>query len=278
MDPMLFFLHLPRTGGTTLNTVLRANFAPETILSIYHREDYVRCRELTEAQLAPIRLIIGHLMPQSVDPPRFYDREIRIFTLLREPVARIISEYRFQKLWPKNHLHARLNDGSISFRDYLTSREPGLRYRGRNFMTRTLAHCFREDAPGDELLDLARRNLERLFFFGVQDHFDASLLMLADRIGLEEIFYESQNMLNPAELAPVSEEDRALAAECNALDSALYDWALRRFEERMAAAGPALAARLKLFQAVNGRFQKICRRINQEAALNEGSAIINPKS
>ena len=277
MEPMLFFLHLPRTGGTTLNSVLRANFAPEAILSIYRREDYARCRELTDAELAPIRLIIGHLMPQSVHPPRFYDREIRIFTLLREPVARIISEYRFQKLWPKNHLYARLNDGSVSFRDYLTSREKGLRYRGRNFMTHTLAHCFREDVPGDELLDLARHNLEHLFFFGVQDHFDASLLMLADRIGLKELFYEPQNMLNPAGFAPVSAEDRALAAECNSLDAALYRWARERVEADMAAAGPGLAARLKLFQAVNARFQKICRRINQDAALNENSAIINPK-
>ena len=214
MPPMLFFLHMPRTGGTTLNTVLKANFAPEEILSIYQREDYERCRELEPAQLDGIRLVIGHLMPQSVEPPRFYDREVRIFTLLREPVARIISEYRFQKSWPSNHLYARLNDEQISFRDYLTSREKGLRYRGRNFMTHTLAHCFREDMPGDELLDMARHNLEHLFFFGVQDHFDASLLMLADRIGLEEIFYEKQNMLNPSGFAPISAEDRELAAQC----------------------------------------------------------------
>lgn len=277
MPPMLFFLHMPRTGGTTLNTVLKANFAPEEILSIYHKEDYERCRELEPAQLDGIRLVIGHLMPQSVEPPRFYDREVRIFTLLREPVARIISEYRFQKSWPANHLYARLNAGQVSFREYLTSREKGLRYRGRNFMTHTLAHCFREDMPGDELLDMARHNLEHLFFFGVQDHFDAGLLMLADRIGLKEIFYEKQNMLNPAGFAPVSEEDRELAAQCNALDSALYAWALRRFEERMAAAGPALAARLKTFQAVNARFHKVCRLIDRKLEREEGGAIINPK-
>ena len=78
MPPMLFFLHMPRTGGTTLNTVLKANFAPEEILSIYQREDYERCRELEPAQLDGIRLVIGHLLPQSVEPPRFYDREVRI--------------------------------------------------------------------------------------------------------------------------------------------------------------------------------------------------------
>ena len=144
-------------------------------------------------------------------------------------------------------------------------------------MTHTLAHCFREDMPGDELLDMARHNLEHLFFFGVQDHFDASLLMLADRIGLEEIFYEKQNMLNPSGFAPISAEDRELAAQCNALDSALYDWALRRFEERMAVAGPAFAARLKTFQAVNTRFHKVCRLINQKLELEERGAIINPK-
>lgn len=35
MDETLFFLHLPRTAGTTLNAVLHDNFAPETVLSVY---------------------------------------------------------------------------------------------------------------------------------------------------------------------------------------------------------------------------------------------------
>ena len=41
-----FFFHLPRTAGTTLNAILKDNFAPEEVLSVYRREDYAACREL----------------------------------------------------------------------------------------------------------------------------------------------------------------------------------------------------------------------------------------
>ena len=69
MDETLFFLHLPRTAGTTLNAVLHDNFAPETVLSVYAKEDYERCRMLEADVLERIRLIEGHLMPEvSIRP------------------------------------------------------------------------------------------------------------------------------------------------------------------------------------------------------------------
>lgn len=100
MDETLFFLHLPRTAGTTLNAVLHDNFAPETVLSVYAKEDYERCRMLEADVLERIRLIEGHLMPESFDPPSLYGRRLRMFTLLREPLSRLVSEYVFQKSWP----------------------------------------------------------------------------------------------------------------------------------------------------------------------------------
>ena len=39
-QPPFFFFHLPRTAGTTLNAILRDNFAPEEVLTVYRREEY----------------------------------------------------------------------------------------------------------------------------------------------------------------------------------------------------------------------------------------------
>lgn len=39
--------------------------------------------------LERIRLIEGHLMPESFDPPSLYGRRLRMFTLLREPLSRL---------------------------------------------------------------------------------------------------------------------------------------------------------------------------------------------
>ena len=165
MDETLFFLHLPRTAGTTLNAVLHDNFAPETILSVYAREDYERCRMLEADALEPIRLIEGHLMPECFDPPSLYGRRLRMFTLLREPLSRLVSEYVFQKSWPGNHLYAYLNENAVSFRDYLTSNDPLLKFRGKNFVTYCLAGVFAPDRNPDEVLALAKKHLEESFCF-----------------------------------------------------------------------------------------------------------------
>ena len=135
MDETLFFLHLPRTAGTTLNAILHDNFPPEAVLSVYTREDYQRCRMLDAAELEHIRLIEGHLQPESFEPPSLYGRPLRMFTLLREPLDRLVSEYVFQKSWPENHLYAYLNENGISFREYLTSDVPLLKFRGKNFVS-----------------------------------------------------------------------------------------------------------------------------------------------
>ena len=138
-----FFFHLPRTAGTTLNAILKDNFAPEEVLSVYRREDYAACRELEVERLNRLRLIQGHLMPQSLYPPTLYGRPVRIFTFLREPVSRLISEYRFLRTWPRNHMYAYLNENNISFEHYLTGKEHQLCLRGSNFMTHALAGKFK---------------------------------------------------------------------------------------------------------------------------------------
>lgn len=278
MDETLFFLHLPRTAGTTLNAVLHDNFAPETVLSVYAKEDYERCRMLEADVLERIRLIEGHLMPESFDPPSLYGRRLRMFTLLREPLSRLVSEYVFQKSWPENHLYAYLNENAVSFRDYLTSNDPLLKFRGRNFVTHCLAGVFAPDRNPDEVLALAKKHLEESFcFVGIQERFDESLLLLADEIGLQKLFHERRNMLRPGLADAVSAEDQALAARLNNADLELYAFARTLFERRVAAAGPDFTARLRRFRFLNGKYQKMCATLEDTLVGERAGPILKPK-
>ncbi len=198
-DPLWFFLHLPRTAGTTLNAILRDNFAPQEILSVYRAEDYRAARHLEPRQLDSVRLIQGHLFLQSYRPPRMYDRDVRVFTFLRDPVSRLISEYRFLKTWRANHMYTFLNDNRINFREYLLSGHQRLVYRGKNFMTRFFSG---EGLPVERFprreLEMAKHNLEHEFtVVGIQERFDESLLILADAMGLTSLYHERHNALVP---------------------------------------------------------------------------------
>ncbi|MDE7064312.1 MAG: sulfotransferase family protein [Desulfovibrionaceae bacterium] len=280
MSELIFFMHLPRTAGTTLNAVLRNNFAPEEVLSVYKDTEYARCREMDPVELDRFRLVQGHLMPESYEPPRLYGRRVRMFTFLRDPLDRIVSEYHFLKSWPANHLYAYLNGNRISFREYLTSRERLLEHRGKNFVTRCLAgNLFAPGISLDEELEQAKGHLEQSFcFVGVQERFDESLLLLAREIGLESLYYERRNALRAGYAADVSEEDRALAEALNAADRALYEYACVLFEQRVAAAGPGFAGLVRRFRHVNAGYQKICGLVDARLQTPEGTGpILRPK-
>lgn len=279
MDEIIFFLHLPRTAGTTLNAVLHENFPPEAILSIYAKEDYQRCRMLDAEVLERTRLIEGHLNPESFEPPRLYGRPLRMFTLLRHPLERLVSEYVFQKSWPSNHLYAYLNENRISFQEYLTSDAPLLKFRGKNFVSHCLAGVFAQDRDMDEVLALAKKHLEESFcLVGIQERFDESLLLLAEEIGLRKLHYERRNMLRPGAASGIGEEDRALAAELNSADMELYAYACELFERRVEEAGPAFAARLREFRFLNEKYQKMCAILDKNLLDEATGPIIKPKA
>lgn len=273
-----FFFHLPRTAGTTLNAILAANFAPEEVLTVYRREDYAACRELEESRLNRLRLIQGHLMPQSLYPPTLYGRPVRIFTFLREPVSRLVSEYHFLRTWPKNHMYAYLNENNISFERYLTGREHQLCLRGSNFMTHALAGKFK-NIDDDEALARARDRLENAFCaFGIQERFDESLLLLAKPLGLTNLFYERRNALRKDALPEMTQQELDLAAELNQADAALYTFAVELLERRIAEQGPDFARRLEAFRLINGKFQNACALMERKLNIGNEGAIIRPKS
>ena len=279
MGKPFFFLHIPRTAGTTLNAVIRNNFAPEEVLSVYNRADYERLAVLDEAALAPIRLIQGHLFLQSYDPPMSYAREVEVFTFLREPVARLVSQYLFELHWEENSLYSFLNEGGVSFADYVTSDCKELRYRGRNFMTRMLSGMdFDLDSFPRAALDAAKRNLESVFgFVGIQERFDESLVMLQDFLGLESLLHERRNALRPALKERIGEADLALAAERNAADAELYAFAVGLFDERVASQGPEFQARVARFREVNTRFAKVCALVARRDGQDMDADVVLPK-
>lgn len=279
MERPYFFLHIPKTAGTTLNTIFDKNFDAGRVLDLYTASQHRELANISYDDIAGYDLVRGHIFisdfAQILDGPvRF-----KVFTFLRDPVQRVISEYNFLKLWPESHLYKYLNRHNVSLLEYVTSESSQLRYRGRNNMVNSLSGIRREDL--DEGLEVAWHHLkDRFHFFGILERFDESLLMLRKTMGLETTFYEKQNVRSTAMNVTVSREEYETICEYNRYDLLLYERAVAEFSRRVELLGSAFRSEVRLFDKVNSRFQKLTRLVNEKVGFDPSDkqgAFINPK-
>lgn len=277
---MYFFLHIPRTAGTTLNAILAQNFRPEEIITVYQTDEYQKHRAHSANELEGIRLIQGHLLLQQYDPPLMYGQPVDVFTFLRDPIDRLVSEYAFLRSWQSNHLYAYLNDKRISFRQYVESREQILVYRGKNFMTRSISGMDTGDGKYPvKALSRAKRHLEKTFgFIGIQERFMESLVMLGEFMGLENLLHERRNVLRDKAKPCISEDDRAVAEEYNRADRELYAFACALFDRRVEERGKAFLQRVRALEFINARYQKMSGIIEKELQGEEKGPVLRPKN
>jgi hypothetical protein len=102
-DPApLYFLHIPKTAGTSMRQIMLDAFG-ERLCPVQLWDDFFRDRE----GISPsYDAYLGHF---GMDLPTFVGKRMRIFTLLREPVARTISHYLQVRRATAHPLHARVS-------------------------------------------------------------------------------------------------------------------------------------------------------------------------
>lgn len=255
--PTLLFLHIPKTGGTSLDTGFLQNmFSKEQRLcetdlfhenQLIHRHVFAEMEHFAKAFGFPygdvFRLFQDHgFVPRGLS---YYAGHIAFgahdaftspclyITLIREPVARVVSQYRL--------LHS-LNVFPGSLADFIDSG----RQEVDNYQTRCLTRRgWNSQTVSMAALDEAKSNLCDHMLFSVTERIDFLFTQLKHRFGWQtpEITPE----LNRAEIgAPipcgggnrfrdimdqVRQEDLARLAEMNALDTELYRFARHRAEE-----------------------------------------------
>lgn len=274
-DKPLFFLHIPRTGGTTVDSILTCHFKKEEILKIYTKDEYEQNRFLDNDKLAAIKYITGHLLLETYDPPAIYGQDVCAFTFLREPVSRLISEYIFYKTWTNQHLFAYLNEYKVSFHDYLVSSDNLLKYRGKNFMTRCISgKGFTYNKTPLSALAFAKRQLAKNFYFvGITERFNESILLLGQQLQITNLLHNEHNKLNSTLKQEITPADCELAKELNQADISLYHFAQNLLQERIDKLGKKFQDDLQEFVALNEQYKKMHYSNN----LNANNSIFLPK-
>lgn len=273
-------LHIPRTGGTTLRSVLSEVYGKKRVLSF---PDFPEPEQISQV-LARIRLklsrkesvtpdysltraYIGHVnfgIHQYLDEPR-----VPYITLLRDPVDRAISLYfhkmeRSQQIHPENPAHTQ---GYTPVADYFESGLKGQISRVANQQTKMIAGLAqRKSFPLDErmlsdteLFDRAVENLESSFsLVGVSEMWDDFLLLASEILGWPEVHYVRQNAVkNRLHLTDYAPEILDRLERANAVDIRLYNYVRERLRHEVKVRGPEFAQRRQRYLQEQKQYEEV---------------------
>ncbi len=243
---LLVFVHVPKAAGTTLHRVIEDQYPPARILDFADPERAEQALSTAAPEtLAEIEVLKGHVY---YGVHRHFQQPPRYVTLLRHPVARVASHYRYVRNKPDHYLHTAVVEGDLDLAAYA---QGTLSRELRNGQVQMFSARARELDECDEgCLEEATRVLADEFaVVGLAERFDESLLLMQESLGWSSPYYVPENRSSESGSA-VTEEEVAAIEAANRFDLALYDFAAGRLAERLAA-DPGLPARVERFRRRN---------------------------
>ena len=264
MKQVLYHFHIPKTAGTSLRTVLQAQFPNESTFPYLVWPQYWQSEEAAKglfARLARTKkysFASGHFGYQMDGV--FVPGALKHFTVLRNPQERALSFYTHllantettffvsdskQNLIPYERPFLSLEEtlahpvfGSM-FNNIQT------RYLSVDYSAEKMKECYGEVADfgpdfsyefvgiplTQEHLEKAKQRLQSMAF-GIQEHFWVSQWFLRSKLGLSFPIDTQTKLMKHGEYAGVSKQSKAaqeLLASHNNYDQQLYDFALDLF-------------------------------------------------
>lgn len=223
--PLYFFMHIPKTAGTSMRMMLWNAIPKEFVLP--NRQDLIANRhkypplgilEKQPERLKKARLFAGHYHYGS---ERIFPQEQIIrMTFMRDPVERSLSLLKHYKA-----RDPKLED--VPFEEILTERKTGFRNGQMVYFTGPMPK-----ATPEERLARAKQVLDSFDFVGISERFEESLLLLNQQIPIQ---LGPPLNLNKSKSDTLEELDafRPRLAEWNKLDTQLYDYAKQRLESAL---------------------------------------------
>jgi hypothetical protein len=232
-DPVQVFIHIPKAAGTSFRGVIERNVPPERRVALYAPYGTTLAQALWAARskTGTATMIIGHVERRVHE---MIGRDCRYFTMLRDPVERVLSLYRFLKYdYPLHPEHHVLNAPGMTLERWIETRP----VMGCNVMTKMLsgfASEYQPDTPA--MLPVAIKALHELSVLGLQERYAESVDMMCASFGWTPIYEEvNRSSLDRAglfEREPASEAAVDKIRAANALDVALYAEAAALFDSR----------------------------------------------
>ncbi|WP_456417347.1 hypothetical protein [Thiolapillus sp.] len=247
-----YFLHIPKTAGTTFRVLLENSFHLQDICPAY---EFFQVKQYSNEQLMRFRLFRGHMGYNLVN---YLPQAPRTLVMLRDPMERAVSHFEYICRDPAHPKHRIIRERNLGLKEYLL--DPVLSVEVTNAQVRPLAHLadrtvlrkLLENAgsqqdfacawphqegvlpPDDELLDVALQRLEKMDFVGVAEKLDKAMELAAWLLGASAPRRLQSLNINPGRtrLEALSDDVLELLKQATLLDRQLYARGSDLFEKQ----------------------------------------------
>lgn len=249
--PRLYFLHIPKTAGTTVRDWLQPLFREREQLPAEHLADLDK---IDPDQLHEFCFAAGHFGWRLMEISDRCGAGFEAITVLRDPIELALSGMRYVNEVPAEDLSklpgtvvevvrriaelARLGvfpGGSAD--PTLVAEVEHHTQRYRNMMVRFLSAAGTEHADLPALtardLDVAISRLAGMRFFGLVEDLGWSAALFADAYGLPLRPISSRLNVTREQSDSISPEERQWLRDSDSLDVSLYEFARELFDSRV---------------------------------------------
>ena len=242
MNPPVVFLHVPKTAGSSLTKMLLSHFHEERA---YRPEGLATLANLEPTDIGKYDLFCGHFDWAEL---KYAPRDAKIITILRDPVERIISLYKYWRSFSWEYAEKKDDFGiqyakAVSMEEFFFDAPLGIRANYENAVVRQLVGAdFCRPHVGfkladEQLVQLAKYRIDSLDVCGVTEDFPSSSVRIARCLGIEplQIRFDNRTPQAPGE-TPIhgalsnrlGVEMAARLDQLTALDRQVFDYARLR--------------------------------------------------
>ena len=219
------FLHVPKSAGSVVRTVITEWANHNKMKVAGHEDDFL---SMSREEQTKHMAIWGHRGYGLHLQPGFKTKKhIKYFTFLRDPLARIISQYEFhcadparQIKWKKTGYKGHfmrwfLNDRKKDKANpWHISNNPNVRQLCCWWSPNGKQHPPERCPPSEKTLQCAKKNVEEMIMVGIQEQLDDGIALLLWRTGMTDyrkpwddvrnVFHgKEKHVLTPSEEAQV---------------------------------------------------------------------------